>query len=336
MSRWKRAGAAVGVVGAVTGAAVAAQRLAARRMRAAPDPDRDHSFQADFDRTWRLPSHDGGELYVVDAGSGPPIVLSHGVTLSVHTWSKQIRALADAGFRVIAFDHRGHGSSTVGADRHGLEQLGADVQSVLEGLDLTDAVIVGHSMGGMATQVFCLDHPEVARERVAGIVLLSTLARSPFAANPRLAKVSTWVADRVPDASGVLRARDLGFVVSRLGFGRNPSPSHVEATRQMMLATSPETRRDATLALGQLNLTGRLGEIDRPTLVICGTADLLTPIAESRRIAARIPGARLEAISGGGHMLMFERTERLNRLIVDFAHEVQSTHRAASVAGTPG
>ncbi len=221
-SGWRRAGAAVGIAGAVTGAAVAAQRIAARRMRAAPDPDRGRRFEAEFERSWRLPSHDGGELYVIEAGSGPPIVLSHGVTLSVQTWSKQIRALADAGFRVIAFDHRGHGSSTLGDDLHGLDQLGADVRSVVEGLDLTDAVIVGHSMGGMATQVFCLDHPEVARERVAGIVLLSTLSRSPFAANGRMAKVSTWVAERVPDSSGVLRAKDLGFVLDAAGIRPEP------------------------------------------------------------------------------------------------------------------
>ena len=338
---WRRAGAALGIAGAVTGAAVAAQRIAARRMRAAPDPDRELRFEAEFERTWRLPSHDGGELYVIEAGSGPPILLSHGVNLSVQTWSKQLRALADAGFRVIAFDHRGHGSSTLGTELHGLDQLGADVRSVIEGLDLTDVVIVGHSMGGMATQVFCLDHPDIARERVAGIVLLSTLSRSPFAANPRLARISTWIAERAPDSSGVFRAKDLGFVLTRLGFGRNPSPSHVEATRQMILATSPETRRDAAMALGQLNVTDRLGEIDRPTLVICGTADLLTPIAESRRIAARIPGARLEAVEGGGHMLMFERTEMLNRLIVDFAHEVQGASGAAPgvtsfATGTPG
>jgi len=61
-----------------------------------------------------------------------------------------------------------------------------------------------------------------------------------------------------------------------------------------------------------------------PTLVIGGTADLLTPPAEARRIARLVPGARLELMDGGGHMLMFERTDALNRLIVDFARSVQT------------
>jgi pimeloyl-ACP methyl ester carboxylesterase len=62
-----------------------------------------------------------------------------------------------------------------------------------------------------------------------------------------------------------------------------------------------------------------------PTLVIGGTNDVLTPPAEARRMAKLIPGARLELMRGGGHMLMLEQTDELDRLIVDFAHEVQRT-----------
>jgi len=323
VSAWKRAGIALGALSAVAGAGVAAQRIAARRLRSGTDPDASRPIVADFDATWRIPSHDGGEIYVVERGRGPVIVLSHGVTLSVRTWAKQLHSLADAGFRVVAFDHRGHGASLIGHSGHAIENLGADLRSVIEGLDLHDVVLVGHSMGGIATQLLCIEHPEIARERVAGIVLLSTLASSPLAANPRVAKASVWVADRLPDGAAVLGLRDLGLVIARLGFGRNPSASHVEATREMILATSPATRRDAIAALAGLNLSPRLGEIDRPTLVICGNADLITPIVESRRIARRIPGARLETVEGGGHMLMFERSELVDGLIIDFAREVQ-------------
>ncbi|MGZ4677649.1 MAG: alpha/beta fold hydrolase [Acidimicrobiia bacterium] len=321
MSPWRRAGIALGAAGAVAGAVATANRVAARRLRARGDGE--DVLGAHWDRTWRIPAHDGGEIHVVEAGSGPPILLSHGVTLSLRTWARQLDGLAAAGFRVVAFDHRGHGESKLGSTGHGVEQLAHDMRSVLEGLDLRDAVIVGHSMGGIATQSFCIRHPALARERVAGIVLLSTLARSPFAANPRVAHLMTRLAHRLPDTAGVLRARDLGLMLARIGFGRNADPAHVEATRQMILATSPATRRDATVALAGLDLSARLGEIDRPTLVICGTADVITPLAESRRIARRIPGARLEIVEGGGHMLMLERAEIVDALISDFAREVQ-------------
>jgi pimeloyl-ACP methyl ester carboxylesterase len=259
------------------------------------------------------------------------------VTLSVRVWAKQLHSLAAEGFRVIAYDHRGHGDSPVGPAGHGLDQIAADLRSVIEAMDLHDVVVVGHSMGGIATELLCVDHPDIARDRVAGIVLLSTLARSPFAANPRLGQVATWLTDRLPDGAGVLRARDLGLVIARLGFGRSPSPSHVEATRQMILATDPRTRREATSALSGLDVTDRLATVDRPTLVVCGTADLITPVAESRRIARRIPGARLEILEGGGHMLMFEQPERLDDLIAEFARSVQTAGGAVPDAATgPG
>lgn len=332
MNRWARLGMAAGAVG---GAVFAGQRAVAGRVRRTPDPDAGAQLAAEFERSWRLPAHDGGELFVVEVGTGPPLLLSHGVTLSLRAWTKQLRSLEDEGFRVLAFDHRGHGESTVGAEGHGISQLANDVKSIVEGLDLTNVVIVGHSMGGIATQAFCLDHPQTARERVAGIVLLSTLYRSPFgAADPRVGAALRWVAMRSPDAAGVLRARDLGLVLARLGFGRHPQPSHVEATREMILATDPVHRREATAALAGLNLGPRLGEIDRPALVVCGSADILTPLAESRRIAARIPGARLEVVRGGGHMLMLEQPEALDRLIADFAREVQGPAVVAAGAGT--
>ncbi len=323
MSAWKRAGLLVGAVGAAVGAGVAAERLVAARLRKAEDPDGAEDLVAEFDASWRIPSHDGGELYVVERGQGPVIVLSHGVVLSVQTWAKQLRSLADAGFRVVAFDHRGHGASTVGHAGHTVDNLGADLRSVIEALDLEDVVIVGHSMGGVAVLSFCSQFPDDARERVAGIVLLSSLARSILSGKTRIANVSTWVAERLPDGASALRARDLGLVLTRLGFGRDPEPRHIEATRQMILGTAPTTRREAVSALAGLDLTSRLGDIDRPTLVICGTADLITPLAESRRMARRIPGSRLEVIEGGGHMLMFERSALLHDFIVDFAQSVQ-------------
>ncbi len=73
-----------------------------------------------------------------------------------------------------------------------------------------------------------------------------------------------------------------------------------------------------------LNLTRDLPNVRVPTLVIGGTADVLTPPSEAKRIARLIPGARLELLRGGGHMLMFEQTETLNQLIVDFAREVRT------------
>jgi pimeloyl-ACP methyl ester carboxylesterase len=321
-------GLAAATTAAVAGAAVAAERLAVRRLRDGADPDAGAELVAPFDELLGLASHDGGGINVVRRGAGQPIVLSHGVLLSVRTWVKQLEALPDAGYQVIAFDHRGHGGSKLGTDGHTIEALASDVRTVLEQLDLRDAVLVGHSMGGVAVQAFCLHHPEVARERVAGIVLLSTFSRAPLHGNPRLRHVLAALARQAPDGAVVFGPRDLGLLVARLGFGRRPQASHVELTRQMILACDPVTRRDAPAALLEFDFTGDLGRIEVPTLVVCGSADVITPPAESRRMARRIPGARLEIVAGAGHMLMLEQADVLQRLLADFAVEARAVRAA--------
>jgi non-heme chloroperoxidase len=312
----------------VAGLAYGAQRLAASRMRRAHDGDARRALEAPTYLDHRLDTHDRGTIYVVERGDelDPPIVLSHGVTLSVRTWFHQLEELPKEGFRTIAFDHRGHGRSVLGQEGHSLENLGRDVKTVLEGLDLRGAVLVGHSLGGVAVQSFVTRFPDIAAERVAGIVLLSTLAYTPFGSRStrtkaRLEKISK----RTPDAQWLWDAKNLGFLAARVGFGKNPRPSHVDLVRQMMSECPPETRRDAPRVLVGLDLTRELPNVRIPTLVVVGTADVLTPPFEARRIADLIPGARLEVMRGGGHMLMLERTDELDRLIVDFARHVRAS-----------
>jgi 3-oxoadipate enol-lactonase len=324
VSRTTRAGIAAGAIAGAAGLAFGVPRVVAKRLRKRPDGAASHVLDAPIYETAKIPSHDGGIIHVVSAGTGTPIVLSHGVTLSVRTWIRQLETLPAEGFRVVAFDHRGHGGSTLGESGFSIDNLGDDIRSVVEGLDLHDAVLVGHSMGGIAVQSFLLRHPEIAAERVKGVVLLSTLARVPLSGVR--AKALRGFIDRLsqlaPDSTRLWASPNVGFVLARLGFGRDPKPSHVELVRRMMLECAADTRRESPRALLGLDLTARLPEVRIPTLVISGSADVITPPAEARRLAALIPGARLEIVSGGGHMLMLERTELIDRLIVEFAREV--------------
>ncbi|HZR15520.1 MAG TPA: alpha/beta fold hydrolase [Acidimicrobiia bacterium] len=318
----KRAGLGVVAAAATSGVAYGAERLAVARARRRDDPDAGRSFVPQADGVRVLDSHDGGTISVLTKGSGPPLVLCHGVTLSVRTWAKQFDSLPVEGFEVLAFDSRGHGESRCGESGHSVDNLAVDLRTVLETLDVRDAVLVGHSMGGIAVQAFAARHPDVARERVRGLVLMSTLARTMFSGAARLQAVVERLANGVPDVGGLMGHRNLGFLLARIGFGREPAPSHVELVRQMIESCDPETTRLATRALLGLDLVPDIGRIDLPTLVLSGTADVITPPAESRRIAATIPGARLETFEGAGHMLMLERADEVDRLIVDFARTV--------------
>lgn len=326
MSVAKRIGIGAGLLGGVAAIAYGTTQLVAGRLRRADDGEARRALDAPVYLDHRLDTHDRGTIYVVEHGNelDPPIVLSHGVTLSVRTWFHQLEDLPKEGLRTIAFDHRGHGRSVLGEEGHSLENLGRDFKTVLEGLDLHDAVLVGHSLGGVAVQSFVTQFPEIAADRVAGIVLLSTLAHTPLGSRSTRTKARLEkVMKRAPDSQWLWDSPNLGFVAARLGFGKNPSPSHIELVRKMMGECPPATRLDAPRVLVGLDLTGALPNVRVPTLVIGGTADVLTPPFEARQMARLIPGARLELIPGGGHMLMLERTEAVDRLIVDFAREVQ-------------
>ncbi len=315
----KRTGVAAGIAAGVGGVVYAGERLLAARRRRRDDSDVDDSLVLEFDEAIRIDGHDSGTLYTITRGVGPPILLAHGVTLSSRVWAKQFASLPEAGFRAIAFDSRGHGESTVGDTGHSIDNLAEDMRTVLETLDLRDAVLVGHSMGGMAVQAFAIRHPDVALARCSGLVLMSTAARAVTSDARRVRSGLERATGVVPNVGAVMRQRNLGFAIARLGFGDAPDPPYVEATRQMLAACSRATLRDASRALLSLDLTPGLPSVTLPTLVLVGTADLLTPPRDARQIASLIPDAQLVELTGAGHMLMYERADEVDQLIVDFA-----------------
>ena len=132
-----------------------------------------------------------------------------------------------------------------------------------------------------------------------------------------------------PDFGALMRQKNLGLVIARIGFGEDPYASHVEATRQMLAACSKQTIREGSKSLLALDFTGQLPDIRMPTLVVVGTHDAVTPAPDSRRIAELVPGVELVEYEGAGHMLMYERTTEVDALIVDFARRCLSGEAAA-------
>ena len=254
-------------------------------------------------------------------------MLSHGVTNSMRSWFHQLELLPKEGFRTIAFDHRGHGQSVVGTAGHSLENLAEDMRTVVEGLDLHDAILVGHSMGGVAVQAFVTRFPEIAAERVAGIVLLSTLAKAPLGSlSTRSKQRIEALTNHAPDMTWLWTSPNFGFSRGPDGFRQGPAPESRGAraadAARLPAGNAAATRR-ARWSASTSRPISRTSKI--PTLVVVGTSDVLTPPAQARMIAKLIPGARMEVFPGGGHMLMLERVDELNRLIIDFAREVGAT-----------
>jgi pimeloyl-ACP methyl ester carboxylesterase len=317
----KRTGLVAGVTAGVVGAVYAGERAVVARIRHRDDSDAGLPLVPRFDASRVLDSHDGGTIYTISRGDGPPVVFCHGVTLSSRVWAKQFESFPAAGFRAVAFDSRGHGESALGESGHSIDNLAEDLRTVLESLDLRDAILVGHSMGGMAVQAFAIRHPDVMQARVKGLVLQSTSSHNLVSDARRVRNTIERLAGFGPDLGALMRRPNLGFLLARIGFGNDPHASHVEATRQMLGACSRETIRDAGTALLSLDLTAGLPRVRVPTLVLVGTADALTPPRDSQRIADLIPNSRLVEYPGAGHMLMYERTDEVDALIMEFARE---------------
>jgi pimeloyl-ACP methyl ester carboxylesterase len=316
--------AALGAVAAAAG--YVAERAIMGRERGRLDPAANDTFGPPAGVVHRtIDVDDGGAIHVVEHGGGRPLVLLHGVTLTYEVWNYQLHDLSDR-FRVITVDQRGHGMSTVGRDGLGLPRMGADLAAVLEALDLRGAVVVGHSMGGMVLQQFAVDFPAVLRDRVAGIVLLSTTSRSA----PQLALAGVVARIAIPAGrrgiplaarlpGGFLPSNDLSYIILRLGFGRRPSPTYVELTRTIEAAMSPESLATLLGELFRFDVHERLPGIDVPALVVVGTVDRLTPLVQARLMADQLPDVELAVCEGAGHMLMFERRAELHDLLVRFA-----------------
>jgi pimeloyl-ACP methyl ester carboxylesterase len=198
-----------------------------------------------------------------------------------------------------------------------MAQLGRDLAAVLEFLDLRHAVLIGHSMGGMAVQTFCVQHPDVLAERVAGIVLTNTTAH-PVPMGRRL----------VPLAGRALKAgtapprrasADASYLGARYTLGRDALPSHVRYTYELSAATPPEAAIGSVLGFVDMDLRRALRDVRVPALVVGGTRDRLLPPRHSQAIAANLPDATLVMLTDCGHMAMLERHTELDRLITEFA-----------------
>jgi pimeloyl-ACP methyl ester carboxylesterase len=308
-------------------AGAAAVTVAGGRVRRASDPELDALLGAPDDVIHhQLPTRDGGSLHVVERGRGRPVVLLHGVTLQWWVWGAQFNTLADR-YRVLAWDMRGHGRSTAGRDGVTLEAVADDLATLLEDLDLHDALVVGHSMGGMALGRFCVRHPDLMHERCAGLMFLATSA-APVALPAivgggaglvNLAQRFTTAGMRAPRLRYGWPDTAATALFLRAAFGRRASGRAVDEVRRMIAELPPETAVEAGSAIASHDVREDLHHVEVPSLVVVGDADLLTPPAHARGVAAAVPGSQLRVLAGVGHQVMQEDPEALASLIDELA-----------------
>ncbi|MCB1026154.1 MAG: alpha/beta hydrolase [Microthrixaceae bacterium] len=318
-------GAIAGALGLSAVAAVTGLRVAGHRIRERTRPDIDPLLRTPGGLSHhQIATSDGGSVHVVEAGRGRPVVLLHGVVLQWWVWNPLFHLLSDR-FRVIAWDMRGHGGSTPGTDGISMEAIARDLAEVLDHLELRDAVVVGHSMGGMALGRYAVDHPTNCAEHSSGLMFLATAATelTPQLITPYLgasAGVLAGLADRADlPVEWLWRPGNLSASLVRIAFGKDPSAAAIEATRQMVAEVRPATSIEAGRAILDHDLTDRLGDYDGPAMVVVGTDDHLTPPRLAGRLAGLIGQAELVELPDVGHQVMQEAPQRLAELIEGFA-----------------
>lgn len=253
----------------------------------------------------------GVHLHYEDVGSGFPLLLSHSWFCTGEQWP-QVPDLVAAGHRVLNLDNRGHGRSGPCTARYSVWDVAEDLVAVLDHAGVDRAVLVGLSVGGFASIRAALQHPE----RVAALVLADTDAGT--AARKGRAKATLL--------SPVARTRwgrpiALGAVVDVL-FGataRREQPELVRSWRQVFDSQDIDSMLAMLTAfLHRDDVTGRLGEITAPTLVIVGDEDEDPGVLASARIAARIPGARFVVLPETGHLAALESPAEFGARVLSF------------------
>jgi non-heme chloroperoxidase len=247
---------------------------------------------------------DGARLAVVDVGSGPVVVLPHCWGCSHAVWIPVARRLVEAGHRVVLYDQRGHGASSRGTAPLTMETLANDMASVLEERTVRDAVLAGHSMGGMTVMALATYRPDVLTDRARALVLVATAA-ADMGSGPLGAERFAVGLIASPAVSLALRS-SAGNRFVRGVFGVDPVRAHMDLTRTLFAATAPAVRGGFLSAISTMNLLEGIAHIGVPTTVMIGSRDRLTALARAEQIVNAIPGARLVVVPGRGHMLPLE------------------------------
>jgi pimeloyl-ACP methyl ester carboxylesterase len=265
---------------------------------------------------------DGRTLRFLDYGDGPALVLVHGLGGTWQGWLENILPLAEQN-RVIAIDMPGFGVSEPLPPKPRIEDYSDTVAGLLDRLEIDSALVCGHSLGGLVSTRFALDHPD----RLTGLALVNAggVEMGPV----RIAIiVNTLLAGNAMLAlPGVGRALALRPRLRRLalaGFLRNPDGFSGQLALETLPLAAPPGFADAAYAGAAGASDVGAERVAAPTLLLWGRHDRIIPLARAEELAARLPDARLEVFDGAGHCPMFECPEEFNPLLSAFAAEVES------------
>ncbi|MFN8017103.1 MAG: alpha/beta fold hydrolase [Acidimicrobiales bacterium] len=261
-------------------------------------------------------AEDGARIaYALDGRrDGEPLLLIHGLGADTRGWVMQKRALGGR-FRLVMVDNRGVGRSERAEGPYDLEVMARDAMAVLDHAGYGSAHVMGASMGGIISQVIGVRHPE----RVRSLTLACTACRH-FTWRKEL--LSQWADQAQAFGMREFVRRNLEWMVGPRSLRRTwPAMAVLGPLAFNVPVASFVAQIQAILSIED-SLRGELVEVAAPTLVMCGSQDVLTTQGDSEEIASLIPGAELAVVRGGAHLFMVEQASAFNRTANDFYDRV--------------
>ena len=263
---------------------------------------------------------------VLEAGSGDrAIVLVHGTGGRADRWTRNIDALAAAGFHVYAFDLPGHGFASKGEGiACSVPAYASAIHAFMNAMAIGRATIVGTSLGGHAVARFALDHPEC----VDGLVLVGSMGLVAIGDEAR-ARVQAGANNQSREGVATKFRRvifDAGLVTTAMEeeeFRVNNSPGAKESFAALGRYIVEQLDQDVVGA--------ELAGLDVPVLLVWGEQDKTVPPAAGEAARAMLPKSQLVLLADAAHTAYFERPDEFNRIVADFASGTAATHAAPGV-----
>ncbi|KAA9162562.1 alpha/beta hydrolase [Amycolatopsis acidicola] len=263
---------------------------------------------------------DGARLFYKDWGSGPAVVFSHGWPLSSDAWDVELKLLADNGFRAIAHDRRGHGRSEQTWAGNDMDTYAADLSALVDGLGLSEVVVVGHSTGGGEAVRYAVRHGagKVRKVVTAGAVP-PVMVQSDK--NPDGTPLSAF--DGIRDS--VLGDRSQywkDLAVPFYGFNRDGaavSQGLIDDFWRQGMNAGLASAYDCVKAFSETDFTEDLKALDVPILIAHGDDDQIVPIHDSAaKTAELVKYGTLRVYPGASHGIHGEYQQQFDRDLLDF------------------